>query len=431
MNRKIINILFLAALIAIGLAVKRFFLDGNFEAASTYALGVLMLTGFVAGNIVKTIKLPAVTGYILVGLLVGPYGLELITPDNVLDLQLLNSLALSLIALTAGGEIKLPGLKRNLKTIGSILFFQTLFIAGGIIVLILALKPLLPFFQDPAYFPGFSSVIAAGLLVGIICTASSPSTTLAVIVECKKKNRFTELILSIVMLKDIVILFLFVIGLSVARTLVGGSRFNPGNLARILLEISGSLVIGIIIGFIIVLYLKYVKKDSLIFIMAICFFGYEIFEPLHLHPLLIMMIAGFVVENFSSEGEKLIENLEAMSPPVYIIFFTLTGAAINISYIRALWLLTLLIVVFRLLLKYLGTHVGGAVTKEDSQVKKWLWMSFISQAGLSLGMASIIENSFSAFGGKIYTLIVSVIVVNQIIGPLLLKRFLDQCDPEC
>jgi Kef-type K+ transport system membrane component KefB len=421
-----INLLFLGIIIASGIIIKNYFPIESFAAAAAYALGILMLSGFVSGNLVKKIKLPAVTGYILVGLLVGPFGLELITAQNVNDLQLLNGLALSLIALTAGGEIKFSGLKKNLRTINAVLFFQSMFIVLGIMLLVVILRPLIPFFADMSNFPDMGCILAAGLLLGIISTASSPSTTLAVIVESKKKNRYTELILSIVMLKDIVILFLFVIGLSISRTFVGGTTFNPGQVLKILYEIAGSMGVGVVLGFVIVLYLKYVKKDSIVFILALCFFAYEVFEPLHLHPLLLMMIAGFVVENFSTEGGHLIENLEAISPPVYIIFFTLTGAAINLSYLKTLWMLTLLVAGFRFLFKFLGTYTGGLIVKEDPIVKKHLWMSFISQAGLSLGMAKIIENNFSNFGSKISALIVSVIVINQIVGPLMLKFFLDK-----
>jgi Kef-type K+ transport system membrane component KefB len=423
-----INIIFFFLIIAIGILIKTYIHPQFFDSVATYALGIIMLSGFVAGNLAKKIKLPAVTGYILVGFLVGPFGLQLITQTNVGDLQLLNGLALSLIALTAGGEIKFSGLKNNLKTISSVLVFQTVFIVPGITGLILLLSLVIPFFANPAVFPDINYVIAAGLLLGIISTASSPSTTLAVIVECKKKNRITELILSIVMLKDIVILFLFVVGLSVSRTLVGGAGFEPGRILSILGEISGSLGVGIVIGIIIVLYLRFVKKNEIVFILALCFFTYEIFESLHLHPLLIMMIAGFVVENFSTEGQKLIDHLEAISPPVYIIFFTLSGAAVNISYLKSLWLVTLLIVVFRMLLKYFGTYIGGVTAKADNKVKKELWTAFISQAGLSLGMAKIIENSFIGFGSKISTVIISVIVINQVIGPLLLKVCLDRSD---
>jgi Kef-type K+ transport system membrane component KefB len=423
-----INLIFFFLIIGIGILIKTYIYPQFFDAAATYALGIIMLSGFVAGNLVKKIKLPAVTGYILMGFLVGPFGLQLITQKNVGDLQLLNGLALSLIALTAGGEIKFSGLKNNLKTILSVLVFQTVFIVPGITGLILLLSLVIPFFADPAVFPNINFVIAAGLLLGIISTASSPSTTLAVIVECKKKNRISELILGIVMLKDIVILFLFVVGLSVSRTLVGGAGFEPGRVLSILGEITGSLGVGIVIGIIIVLYLKYVKKDEIVFILALCFFSYEIFASLHLHPLLIMMIAGFVVENFSSEGQKLIDHLEAISPPVYIIFFTLSGAAVNTSYLKSLWLVTLLIVVFRMLFKYFGTYIGGVTAGADNKVKKELWAAFISQAGLSLGMAKIIETSFIGFGGKISAVIISVIVINQVIGPLLLKVCLDKSD---
>jgi Kef-type K+ transport system membrane component KefB len=423
-----INIIFFFLIISLGFLIKAYIHPQFFDSVATYALGIIMLSGFVTGNLVKKIKLPAVTGYILVGLLVGPFGLQLITHKNVEDLQLLNGLALSLIALTAGGEIKFSGLKKNLKTIASILLFQSVFIIAGIIGVILLLSLVIPFFSNPEVFPDIHFVIAAGLLMGIISTASSPSTTLAVIVECKKKNRLTELILSIVMLKDIVILFLFVVGLSVSRTLVGGAGFEPTRILGILVEIGGSLGVGIVIGFIFVFYLRVVKKDEVVFILAICFFAYEIFESLHLHPLLIMMIAGFVVENFSNEGEKLIQYLEAISPPVYILFFTLSGAAVNISYLKSLWLVTLLIVGFRMVFKYLGTYVGGVVAGEDSKVKKELWRAFISQAGLSLGMAKIIETNFIGFGGKISAVIISVIVINQIIGPLLLKVCIDKSD---
>ena len=421
-----INLVFLALMIAIGMVLKSVTEPHFFDHAATYALGIIMLCGFATGNLVKKIKLPAVTGYILVGLLVGPFGLQLISHQNVQDLQLLNGLALSLIALTAGGEIKFAGLKKNLKTITSVLVFQSLFVVTGITLLVLVLSLVFPFFQNPAFFPDFHFLLAAGLLLGIISTASSPSTTLAVIVECKKKNRTTDLILSIVMLKDIAILFLFVVGLSVARTLVGGAGFDTARLLGILGEITGSLGVGIVIGMIIVLYLKFVKKDEIVFILALCFFTYEIFEPLHLHPLLIMMIAGFVVENFSTEGGNLIQHLEAISPPVYIIFFTLSGAAVNISYLKSLWLVTLLIVGFRMLFKYLGTYTGGIYAREERVIKRRLWMTFISQAGLSLGMAKIIEANFSGFGVNISTLIISIIVVNQVIGPLMLKFFLDR-----
>ena len=425
-----VNLLILLIIIAFGVLVKYLSPVALFDSTATYALGLVILAGYLAGKMAKKINFPAVTGYILAGILVGPYGLELITQTNVNDIQLLNGLALSLIALNAGGEIKLAGLKKNLKTIISVLLFQALFIIPGIIATIVFLRPIFPFFSNPDIFPNLESLIAAGLLMGIIASASAPSTTLAVIVESKIKNRYTELILSIVMLKDIFILFLFVIGLSTARTLVGGKSFEVARLLSIFLEIAGSLGCGVIIGSIIVMYLKIKKRNGIVFILAVSFFSYEIFEPLHLHPLLIMMTAGFVVENFSSRGEKLMRALEAISPPVYTLFFCLIGAGLKLSYLKSFFFVALAIVLARILFKYAGTYVGSAVIGADSLVKNRGWMAFISQAGISLGMAKIIEKNLNGFGSNIFTFIVSVIVINEILGPLLLKAFVDRSSRE-
>jgi len=417
-----VNIIFLILILTIGFFFPKLALKISSDGNATFALGMLMLTGFLTGNIVKRIKFPAITGHILVGILIGPFVLKIISLKDVQNLQLLNSLALSIIALTAGGEIKISELKKSIKTINSILLFQTIIVISGIIGSLLIINLFYPVIDGA----NFGTVLAFGILLGIVSTASSPSTTLAVIVESRKKNYYTDLILSIVMIKDVVILLLFALGLSFADTFINNSLFNPSVMFKPLLQILGAILVGLTIGLLIVLYLRFVKKNSIIFILAVSFFSYEIFEPLHLHPLLIMMIAGFIVENFSKRGDVLLENLESISPPVYIIFFTLTGAAININYLKSLWVITLGIVLLRLLYIYLGTMIGGMLIGQDNVVKKKMWMSFISQAGLSLGMAKIIELSFGETGSKISVIIISVIIVNQIIGPLLLKLFLDK-----
>jgi Kef-type K+ transport system membrane component KefB len=421
-----INILGSIIIVAIAVIVKNLIPEGLLDNTTTYALGIVMLTGYMAGKITRKIDIPAITGYILAGILVGPYVLQVITPGNVKDLQMLNGLALSLIALTAGGEIKYRSLKKNIKVISSILISQVIFIVLGMVAVVLFLPNIFSFFADTTVFPNIGTLIAAGLMIGVISTASAPSTTLAVIVESNIKNRYTELILSIVMLKDIIILFLFVVCLSFSHALVGGDGFETSGLLTVFLEIAGSFVCGIVIGAIILLYLKIKKRNDIFFILAICFFSNEIFESLHLHPLLIMMIAGFVVENFSSRGEKLIMALEAISPPVYTLFFCLIGASITLPYLKTFLPLTLVFVLLRIVLTYSGSYVGGTLAGKDNFVKNKSWMAFISQAGVSLGMAKIVEQSLGAFGDKMFTLIVSLIVMNEIIGPLLLKRFVDQ-----
>lgn len=422
------NIIVLAGILVTGFIVKEVAPAGRLENSAAYALGMVIICGYIFGKLAKKIKLPSITGYIMAGVLVGPYCLELITPGNVEDLQLLNGLALSLIALNAGGEIKYAGLKRNLKGIALILLFQTVFIISGIVVLILLMRHAVPFFADAEVFGNIESILASGLLIGIIATASAPSTTLAVIVDSKVKNKYTELVLSIVMLKDIVILFLFVIGMSVARTMTGGGEIQAATVLNIFFEISGSILIGAVIGAIIVFYLKIQVRHHIFFLLGLSFFTYEIFTPLHLHPLLIMMVAGFLVQNFSSRGEKLITALESISPPVYTVFFCLIGTVLKLDYLQSFLILALVLALFRILFKFAGTYTGAVLGKQDRLVKQNGWMAFVSQAGISLGMAKMVENNLGALGGKLFSLIVSVIIINEIIGPLLLKFFVDKSE---
>ena len=140
------NFFVLLIIIALGAVIKNTSPVGLLDSTATYALGIVILSAYAAGNLLKKINFPAITGYILVGVLVGPFGLELVTAGNVEDIQLVNGLALSLIALNAGGEIKYSGLKKNLKTILFVLIFQTLFIIPGIIGAVVFMRHIFPFF---------------------------------------------------------------------------------------------------------------------------------------------------------------------------------------------------------------------------------------------------------------------------------------------
>lgn len=397
-----------------------------FSQAPVYALGVIMLSGYLMGKIVRRFGMPVVSGYLFMGVLSGPYILGFISRQHVADLHVLNGLALSIIALTAGGEIKLAGLRKNIRSLSFFVILQIVIIISGIVLFIMVFRSVAPFFSDTSIFAGFKPVLAAAILVGIVAAASSPAATLAVIVESRLKNRYTEMILSVLMLKDICILFLFVPGLGLSRSFISHAAFEIGELFSIFLELAGSLAAGAVIGTIIIFFLKYVKREIIIFIMAISFFSYEIFEPLHLHPLLIMILAGFIVENFSSEGGKLIATLEDISPPVYILFFTLTGASLNISLMKVLWLITIILVLVRMGLIYTGAFFWARWVGEEPVIKKYFWMSFISQAGLSLGMAQIIASNLSTTGENISSLIITILIINLIIGPLMLKLFLDK-----
>jgi len=417
------------SLIALGIILLlMFFLKSSLPTSlanpiqgSSLALGFIMLFAFLSGKNINRLKLPQITGFILAGVLGGPYLLKLLTTAEVRNLQLLDGLALSLIALTAGGEMEIERLKRNLKGIMSIVIFQTVAIVAGFIAFGLIGRSLFPLFGGKS----LSEILALSLLFGTLATATSPSTTIAIITETKAKGRYTNLILSSAVVKDFLVIILFAFALSFSKSLLSPEEaFDIIFLKDILLEVGGSLLMGIAVGAGIVFYLKFIKREVTIFILSIAFFTYQISQTVGLHSLLVCLLAGFLVKNFSSHGEKFILAIEKSSLPVYVIFFAISGASIDLNALEKSWWLAIVFVIWRGMLKFLGTFMGGKVAREDSIVTRQSWAGFISQAGVALGMAIIIENTFPAWGGEFKALILAVIGLNQIIGPVLLQKFL-------
>lgn len=415
------NLILLLGLICFGLLMHRVSpVDTSSSAA--YAMGLMMLIGYLSGRLARRHGFPSITGYLLAGMLIGPFGLNVISSIHVTDLHLINGLALSLIALTAGGEIRLARLRPHFRVVSWVLSMQTLIMIVGMTMGFWILTT----WVLPLPFASTAGLLSAGLLIGIVSTASSPSTTLAVIVESGKRTVTTDLILGVVMLKDIVILFLFCVGLNVAHALNPAESSTTTSIGGTFLQISGSVLAGMMIGGLIILFLSRVRNHPVVFILAVCFFSYEVFEPLGLHPLLIMMTAGFLVVNLSREGNRLMDHLEAISPPVYVLFFTLAGAALRLDLLTSVGLLAMALVVLRLFFKWAGTRAGIHISGKASHLRHRGWAAFVSQAGLSLGLATIIAEQFPRWGKSVAVLILAAIFINQLIGPLTLKWLLDK-----
>ena len=391
------------------------------DQGSSLALGFIMIFAFLGGKNINRLNLPQITGYILAGIVCGPYLLKLLQTGEVHDLQLLDGLALSLIALTAGGEMDRERLRGSWRAITFLVFFQTVFIVGGVILFVWIFRSFSPFFSGK---PGHE-VFALSLLLGTLATATSPSTTIAVITESRAKGRYTDLVLSAAVVKDFVLIIFFAFSLSFSKSFVfPGQTFDFGFLLGILSEIGGSVLLGIAVGIGVTFYLKFVKKEITVFLLSVAFFTYQISHHFGLHSLLVCLLAGFLVMNFSSQGESLIDALERSSVPIFIIFFAISGASIDLGALRKSWTLALTLVIWRGFLKFCGTYAGGKLASEDSIVKRKSWAGFISQAGVALGMAIIIERTFPSWGGEFKALVLTVIALNQIIGPVLLQRFL-------
>lgn len=389
--------------------------------SSSIALGFVLIFAFLLGKKIQRFKLPQITGFIIAGLICGPYILKFLSKSDVNDLQLLDGLALSLIALTAGGEMRLDKLKSGFKTLMNIITFQTLLIISGFIGLCLLIRPFFSFLSERSVEQTF----VISLLLGVLATATSPSTTIAVMTEIRAKGKFTELILNAAVIKDFIVIVLFAFSISFSKNILAAVKeFDFMFLLSILMEIGLSLAVGLVVGIGIILYLKYIRRDMTIFILAVAFFTYQISHRYDLHPLMICLLAGFLVENFSYLGKKLIYAIEKVSLPVFVVFFAISGASINLEALNKTWVLALIFVFWRVGLKFSSTFIGAKISKEDVSVQRKAWAGFISQAGVALGMAIVIEKTFPDWGRDFKTLVLAIIAINQVVGPILLQKLL-------
>ncbi len=391
------------------------------QQSTSIALGFILLFAFLFGKKVKALRLPLITGFILAGLLCGPYVLSILSFPEVKSLQLLDGLALSLIALTAGGEMHWERIKGNLKTISSIVFFQTAVIVSGFAVLCILGSSLFHFFP----MESLSHIFALSLLLGTLATATSPSTSIAVITETGSKGKYTDLVLYSAVTKDFFIIVLFAFSLSFSKSLLSSaSQLDMGFLWHILQEIGGSILLGAVLGVAIILYLRYIKRDLVVFILGVAFLTFHISHNYAYHPLLICLLAGFLVQNFSTHGESLIQALEKVSMPVYVVFFALSGASLDLEALKQRWFVVLICVFWRGILKFLGTFLGAKLVREEPGVQKYSWAGFISQAGVAMGMAVLIAETFPEWGNEFKALVLGIIAINQIIGPVFLQKLL-------
>ncbi len=391
------------------------------EQSTTIALGFILIFAFLFGKKAASLKLPQITGYILAGVLCGPFVLKFLSFSDVKDLQLLDGLALSLIALTAGGEMHWDRLRGRLRSISAVVIFQTVLVIPGFVLFgLLFLR-----FFDVLPADSFPHLLAFSLLLGTLATATSPSTTIAVITEIRARGKNTDLVLSSAVVKDFVVIGIFAIIISVSKILVTpGMGFRISFLWNILLEVGGSLLLGIIFGTLIILYLRYVKRELAVFILGVAFLTYEISHAYGFHPLLICLLAGFIVQNYSAQGADLITALERVSVPVFVVFFAISGASLDLSALQQGWFLALLVFVWRGFLKFAGTYLGARTSGEAAFFQKFGWSGFISQAGVALGMAIVVQETFPGWGDIFKTLVLAVIALNQVIGPILLQKFL-------
>ncbi|MCK5057659.1 MAG: cation:proton antiporter [Candidatus Aminicenantes bacterium] len=396
----------------------------------TLVLGFMLLAAYCTGFLLEPLGLPRITGYIFAGLLLGPYFLKFYSQDAVADLSFLNSLALAFIAFCAGGELKLANLRKKLKSIIFLICGVTSAVFVGVTLIVFLLSGFIPFMSD------YNGVMrfAISAIFGIIAVARSPSSAIAVISETKAKGEYTDIVLSVTIAMDVVIIIFFAFVMSACEILTAsGSAISGGFILNILLEVTIAFVLGFLLGKVIIFLIEKIKIEFPVVITAMGFliikFSHFLGEYLqanleihiNLEPLLICMAAGFTVQNFSRHGATFLQRMDDVSYPIYIAFFAITGASINIDVLKSAWFLGLVIVISRIMMIFVGSYVSGRLSGDQPRIYKNTWLGFITQAGVSLGLLAEVVRRFPEIGIPIQTILITAITLNQVVGPIAFK----------
>lgn len=380
------------------------------------ATGLILVAGYLGGRLAQQVKLPRITGYILIGLVVGPALLGLLSEEMVESLRPINGIAVSLIALTAGMEINVARLRQSW---GQILILTAFNITGVFVVvfgMLYLLSPWVRFLQDePTSF-----ILAVCLVFGSIAIATSPTVTIAVINEYRAQGPLTQTILSVTVLKDLVVIVFFATALAVAKPLLEEDRgFSLDFLRTIGVEIFGSIFAGMLLGWLVSRIIRVVQRESTLFVIGLAILIAEGSVRLHLEPLLVSLVTGFFLENLTArDAEPMLRGIERSSFPVYAIFFALAGAGLHLDALARLWPIALTLVAVRIGALWIGTYAGARVSGADEVVRRYGWLGFISQAGVTLGLSVIVVRAFPDWGPSIQTIIVAMIAIHELIGPL-------------
>ena len=391
----------------------------SIEEISTLVVGIMLLTSYLFSDIVKKIKLPRLSGYMLMGVILGTSGVGVLTDDIVDNLQFLENLALSFIALTAGGELRFSQVKVYKKSIVYILASQMVIIFFGMTIIFYLIAGYIPLLSGLNRF----MVLGFAILFAGISLSTSPSTAIGIITELQSQGKVTNIVLIITVLKAILLILFFPIIITLAKQFYLESvSFNLSLLTDISLQLLASVLTGIVMGGVIIWYLKKVKVEMSLFLLGITLAITEVSSLFGLEVLLTSLVTGIVVQNFSRHGQSLISGIEIFSLPIYVIFFCFAGAKLHVEILGEALLITFILVLARFLLNYAGNYVGAVLAREDRFIKNYSWMGYIGQAGIALGLGVIIKQNLPDETGEYFlTILISTVVINEMLGPILLK----------
>ncbi len=378
-----------------------------------FYIGIMLVCGLTFGRLVKLIGLPNVTGYLIAGLLLGPYITGIISEQNVENISIVSDMALAFIAMSIGSEFRLSYFKR----------------VGAAPIVIAILEGM---FAVIFVFLGF---LAAGcelpfaMVISAIAAATAPASTIMVIRQYNAKGPVSETLLSVAALDDAVALIAFGFSVTIAKMInSGGGQNILLSILQPVWEVLLSLIIGAALAFVMLVPMRFFKKRSnrLCISIAFIFIANSLAEYFGASALLTCMMFGAVLANITEQSDMIFSVTDSITPPIYMLFFVISGAQLNISIITSIGVLGVIYLVTRVIGKFFGAWLGAVICKSPKSVKKYLGFTLIPQEGVAIGLSLVAVSVVPDYADKIRAIILCATMIYELTGPVISKITLEK-----
>ena len=407
-----------------------------------FSLSIALFSGLLLSRLAKLLQLPAVTAYLVAGVLIGPFcigafgveGLGFISLENVESYSIISDVALGFIAFSIGNEFRLKDLKQIGKQATVIGILQAVFTTLVVDAALIGLH-----FMMPDKLP-----LPAAIILGAVASATAPAATLMVVKQYKAKGPVTQTLLPVVALDDAVGLILFAISFGIAEAIVASEVSLVAIIVEPLLEVILSLILGATMGLVFTFIERFFHSRSKRLAVSVAFVFLTVaismlkFNIGGVHvafsSLLSCMMLGTIFCNICDFSAELMDRLDRWTAPIYVLFFVLSGAELNLAVFKdyTVIIIGLVYIVFRCLGKYYGARISADLTKADPNVRKYLGITLFPQAGVALGMA-MKAMELGSIGSIVSNIVLFSVLIYEIVGPFLTKIALTKAgdiDPE-
>lgn len=380
--------------------------------STLFHIGLAMLAGLLLTKVTHMLHLPNVTAYLIAGLLIGPYVFNFVKSDTIESFEIITECALGFIAFSIGDEFKIENIKAVGKPVLTITFFESTMAVGLVMCVTLAC--------------GYDPVIC--MVLGALAASTAPAATLLIVRQYKAQGPLTNHLLPVVAADDATGLIAYSICISIAKSMVQGVSTTVGSaILEPIFNVLISILVGAVLGFLLALTHRFFKSNAnrISFCITFILIGVGIADYFNLSDLLLCMMLGAVYINIWENGESVLDGIEDWTYPLFMLFFVISGAQLDLSILPQVGVLGLIYVIVRFAGKFMGSFIGARISKCPKVVQQNIGWALMPQAGVAIGMATMALSELPhEYGQLIQTVILSATLIYEIIGPVTTKNAL-------